>query len=348
MLSANTTPTASTFTIAAALCLMGLLAAGSGCAASKSVGTSESDAAPTGHAASAPDRLERNHFRSDRTGNISEEKLRRVLDSPAILEERPRVGIVPVRSAYETDRDVPLSNVPEKLADTLEGTGFFEVTTEISTGWQRDSGVGGLRELAARYRSRYLLLYRHRFIERSHVNAWGWTYLTVVGAFAAPATTVEVEGVLEASLFDVRTGTIMFTVYERVERTERFNIWHQKHKRHELQEEMLGAGTEGLSKKVVDKVRHLVAARDEYEAKREASAAARSVGRRRDVAAREVVGESDERESDSGRVDASRGEDDASVGSDVDGRRVEDGADDGSEVAGDASASSSGVRMMAR
>ncbi len=34
-----------------------------------------------------------------------------------------------------------------------------------------------LRELAARYRSEYLLLYRHRFVDRSYTNAWGWLYL---------------------------------------------------------------------------------------------------------------------------------------------------------------------------
>ena len=40
-----------------------------------------------------------------------------------------------------------------------------------------------------------------------------WLYLTLVGTIVAPSRTLETAGVLEATLFDVRTGTVLFTVY---------------------------------------------------------------------------------------------------------------------------------------
>src|SRR5436305_246590 len=47
-------------------------------------------------------------------------------------------------------------------------------------------------------------------------NAWCLLYPTIIGAIVAPSRSLETAGVLEATLFDVRTGTLLFTVYERV------------------------------------------------------------------------------------------------------------------------------------
>lgn len=201
--------------------------------------------------------LENNHFQTDRTHNLSETNLRHILESPVNLQTRTRVGVVPVTTAYETDEELPLNPTPKILSEAMEKTGVFDVTTEVSTDWPTDGSVSGLRELAARYRSPYLLLYRHRFVDRSRLNGWAWTYPTVVGIFAAPATTVEVAGVLEATLFDVRTGTILFTVFERIESEETMNIWNNGHKRRAVKTQLLEDASTQLARSMNAKIRRL-------------------------------------------------------------------------------------------
>lgn len=202
--------------------------------------------------------VDRNHFRRDKSGNLSEHELREMLDEPIHLETGSRVGIVPVRSNYEVDSDLPLEEVPRSIGTSLEESGYFDVATEVATDWPRDRSIAGLRELAARYRSRYLVLYRHRFETRSRVNGWGWTYPTVVGLFAVPGTTVDVAGVLEATFFDVQNGSILFTAYERVRRERKMNIWQNRHKRREMKSAMLEEASDELSETVTSKVRRLV------------------------------------------------------------------------------------------
>lgn len=230
---------------------------GAGCASAKQPLQAQME--PMAVQQAQPQILEENHFKSDRTGNLTEDELRQILESPVFLEQEARLGIVPVATAYEVDSDVPLTSVPSALSGALEDTGFFDVTTEVSTDWPKARSVAGLRELAARYRAKYLLLYRHRFVDRSRVNGWGWTYPTVVGVFAAPGTTYEVAGVMEATLFDPRTGTILFTAFERVHGQTTQNIWHRRHKRTELKKELLREATTKLSDTVTHKVGRLIA-----------------------------------------------------------------------------------------
>ncbi|MFB6352266.1 MAG: hypothetical protein ABEN55_19740, partial [Bradymonadaceae bacterium] len=97
----------------------------------------------------------------------------------------------------------------------------------------------------------------HRFVTRSRVNGWGWTFPTVVGLVATPGKTVEVAGVLEATFFDVQNGSVLFTAYERVRRERTMNIWHNKHKRREMKNGMLEEASDGLSQDVTAKVRRL-------------------------------------------------------------------------------------------
>jgi hypothetical protein len=205
--------------------------------------------------------LEDNLFKRDGSGSISEEDLKRVLAAPVILKAGARLGIVQVASRYEPDADLPLAPVTGELSRALEGAGIFDVATEMSTDWPADRGISGLRELAARYRSEYLLLYRHRFVDRSWTNAWGWAYLTVVGALMVPAHTLETAGVLEATLFDVRTGSILFTVFERVGSTRTANVWHNDLKRRAMQERLLARAAGTLADRVVARARKLVARR---------------------------------------------------------------------------------------
>ena len=212
-------------------------------------------------AARPPEELKENHFQGDHAGRISEEDLRRVLDAPVYLEQGARIGVIQVTDRYDPDDEMPLQAVPAVLSGTMEQAGLFEVTTEISTDWPSDRGISGLRELAARYRSEYLLLYRHRFVQRGWTNSWGWLYPTVIGAFVVPSQTIEVAGVMEATLFDVKTGTILFTVFERVRDKSNENVWHNERKRRELKEQLLTSAAQALADAAVGKARLLAAAR---------------------------------------------------------------------------------------
>ena len=250
------------------LLYMALLAllGGTGCAAHKPLApemapmafatTEAMDSAPA-----SPPILTENHFTRDRSGSITEEALREVLAAPVFLEEKARVGIVPVQGSYALDMDVPLPAVTAALADALDMSGEFELSSEMSTDFPADRGISGLRELAARYRCDYLLIYRHRFVDASYMNPVAWGYLTVLGALFLPGHTIESAGVLEATLFDVKTGTLLFTVNERVHDQEKVNVWHNELKTRWMKKKMLETATQKLADQVVGKIRRLVVAR---------------------------------------------------------------------------------------
>jgi hypothetical protein len=224
----------------------------------------------------SPAVLTENHFSRDKASAISEADLKTILASPVFIEENARIGVLPVQTRYEVDAEVPLTAVPAELTDSLEQSGMFELASEVSTDFPIDSGTAGLRELAARYRTEYLLFYRHRFTEQSYANAAAWGYLTVVGAFFLPGTQLEARGVLEATLFDAKTGTILFTVYERVHGDRASNVWHTDEKMDDLKKKLLEDAQKKLSAQVVAKCRRLVASRPELNAeepKAEASVA---------------------------------------------------------------------------
>jgi hypothetical protein len=249
------------------LLYMALLAllAGTGCATSRAPLAAELPAmefaATEALSDTSPPILTENHFTRDRAGSISEESLRQVLAAPVFLEDKARVGIVPVQGAYALDMDVPLPSVPAALADALDSSGEFELASEVSTDFPVDRGIAGLRELAARYRCDYLLIYRHRFVDDSYMNPVAWGYLSVVGALFLPGHTIESAGVLEATLFDVKTGTLLFTVNERVHSQERVNLWHNELKTQWMKRQMLESATQKLADQVVGKIRRLVVAR---------------------------------------------------------------------------------------
>ena len=202
-----------------------------------------------------------NHFERDKSTAIGEDAIRAILEAPVFLEERSRVGVVRVSHGYSTDETVPLATVPGELTRALEDSGQFEVVTEVSTDWPTDSGIAGLRELAARYRCEYLLLYRHRFVDREWTNGWGAMWLTVVGGLMVPETTIEVAGALEATLFDVKSGTLLFTVFDRVNRRSNEFIYAHERIIGDMQTELLAEGTRRLTDAVVAKVQRLAQAR---------------------------------------------------------------------------------------
>lgn len=213
-----------------------------------------------------PAPLQENVFRRDRSREVSEDAIARVLAAPVFLEAGARLGVVPVATGYGLDDGVPLARVPEVLTDALAHTDLLEVSTEVSTEWPTHRSIAGLRELGTRYRTEYLLLYRHRFVDRTHLNGWAWTYATVLGWLLAPGETLETAGVLEATLFDVRTGTILFSVFERVHAEQRTNTWQHDRKRRALQAKLRGAAAERLADRVVGQIRTLADARTAYDA----------------------------------------------------------------------------------
>jgi len=215
----------------------------------------------------APAILTEDHFRRDRAGGVSEEGLRAILDAPVLLDESQRVGIMPVADSYQPDRAPPLTVVPAELMRSLDAAGVFQATSEVSTDWPADSSIPGLRELAARYRSGYLLLYRQRFLDETYANAWAWLYPTVIGAIVAPSRTLETAGVLEATLFDVRSGTILFTLYERVHARSDETPWDDDRKLRAMKLRLLEQAGGKLAEQVVSKVRHLSALRQANERK---------------------------------------------------------------------------------
>ncbi len=216
--------------------------------------------------------LTENHFKRDVMGELGEPELREILAAPVFLEDKARIGILPVQTGYAVDRDVPVVGVPGALAQQLTDSGHFEVVSEVTTDWPTGGSVAGLRELAARYRAEYLLLYRHRFVDRSWSNAWALSWLTVVGGFVTPSRTIEIAGVVEATLFDVKTGTLLFTTFERAHQRGDENIWQNDRKRRDIKTRLLTRATQGLGEKVLDQVRRLVAARPREPAREVGSA----------------------------------------------------------------------------
>jgi hypothetical protein len=201
------------------------------------------------------------HFTKDQTGALSEEHLKEILAAPVYLEEGARLGVVPVAVRYEPDEAVPTVAVPSALVGALEDSGMFEMASEISTEWPIDRGPAGLRELAARYRSEYLLLYRHRFVETTNHNGWAAGYATIIGALFFPGEQLETDGVLEATLYEVKSGTLLFTVNERIHSTDSAAPTTAARHSAELQRKMLLEAAPRLAERVVQKCRRLAASR---------------------------------------------------------------------------------------
>lgn len=202
----------------------------------------------------APAPLVENDFVRDNMGSLSEGQLREILAAPVFLEEKARLGIVRVSEGYGADAELPIAGVPGALAKTLDATGQFELVSEVSTDFPATGSIAGLRELAARYRCDDLLLYRHRFVDRVYASGWAWTWATVVGPLAAPVNVLEAEGVLEATLFDVKTGTILFTSFERVKDKKEENVLDTERKQKELRERLLEDATKKTGADVVEQI----------------------------------------------------------------------------------------------
>jgi hypothetical protein len=232
---------------------------GQGCAASRKA---MAELAPLSFEPAPPPSapLIENHFARDRAA-VSEAELRAILAAPVFLEEHARVGVLPVATRYEVDDGVPVQPAPAELVAALEGSGLVELATEVSSEWPIERGLPGLRELAARYRTEYLLLVRHRFVDVTRPNPGAAAYLTLIAALFVPGTTVETTGVLEATLFDVKSGTILFTVNERVHGALASVPLAVEVSTERQHQRLVAEGTKRLADEVLGRMRRLVASR---------------------------------------------------------------------------------------
>ncbi len=73
----------------------------------------------------------------------------------------------------------------------------------------------------------------------------------------APLQTLEAHAVLEATLFDVRSGTLLFTIYARAARTRPATLWNTDRKLRELEDELLAETAGHLAEDVVVQSRRL-------------------------------------------------------------------------------------------
>lgn len=161
--------------------------------------------------------LERSLFGRDQTGAVSENDLQKILDARLDVALPARIGVVALDVAFDPEKRAPVglqSIVAKTMSKRLKGSNHFSAVTDVSTELPNQSGLEGLRTIAARYRTRYLLLTSAITEDSSHLNNWAWLYATGVGVLLFPGQTVATNGLLEASLFDVKTGTVLYTVRE--------------------------------------------------------------------------------------------------------------------------------------
>ncbi|CAN5462729.1 hypothetical protein BH11MYX1_BH11MYX1_54390 [soil metagenome] len=69
------------------------------------------------------------------------------------------------------------------------------------------------------------MLYREVLAATHHINPWSLGYATGVGAFFLPGQSREIYGYIEATMFDVKTGLLMFTTRRAVTAEQHENEW---------------------------------------------------------------------------------------------------------------------------
>ncbi len=180
-----------------------------------------------------PPPLDRSLFDRSPQGALTEEALQKILAAPIELELPARVGVLPITTATDWRGPGPDSRVPAGVAPlvkTLRADPAFSLVTQTMVIPSGSLGMEALREIAARYRLRYLLLYREVLVKGSQLNPWAWGYATLVGALFLPGKRQEVYGYTEVSMFDVKTGLLMFTTRRAITASQTTNQWHQSAK----------------------------------------------------------------------------------------------------------------------
>jgi hypothetical protein len=224
--------------------------------------------APADYAASVaesapPPSLDRSLFAQRGSSGLSEADLGRILDAPMELRLPARIGVAALAVPFQPLPPARLEGGVEAsraLGEALEGSGLVTVATSVATQLPTGGGLEGLRELAARYRAPYLLLYSERFEDRSHCNGLSVLWITVIGGLLTPSRTLAAEGVLEASLLDVRTGTLLFTVQEHLSFSSAHLPIGASAAWDALRRDSTAAATKALAERVVGKLQRLAKA----------------------------------------------------------------------------------------
>lgn len=217
------------------LVLVSLLVSLTACGAKMKMASSAMPSAQASMAApAAPPPLDRSVFARDPNGQLSEDMLQKILASPIELDLPSRVGVLPILTASDWRGPSPdYTHVPagvSPLVVRLRKDAAFSLVTEMMPIPSGSLGMEALREAAARYRLRYVILYREVLAKKNHLNAWAWGYISGVGALFLPGKQNEVFGYIEATMFDVKTGLLMFTTRRSVYASARSNEWRTKDK----------------------------------------------------------------------------------------------------------------------
>ncbi len=234
-------------------CALALIYLTTGCGAGRASYTSApaAMAAAAAEPEAAPPPLSTSLFARDPQGQLSEEKLQEILDRPLELDLPARVGVLPVIAAEDWRGPGPSYEMVSAglgvFAKKLPSDEAFTLVSEMIPIPSGALGMEALREIAARYKLRYLVLYRENMTRKRRTNAWALGYATLVGALFVPSTTLEIDGYVEASLFDVKTGLLMFTVRRRVHALQDSNVWHRNHKLAVLETRLAGKVGEDLA-----------------------------------------------------------------------------------------------------
>jgi hypothetical protein len=187
--------------------------------------------------AAAPPPLDRSVFARDPNGQLSEDALQKILAAPIELDLPSRVGVLPIHTATDWRGPGPDDRVPAgvpNFVDKLRRDAAFSLVTQTMVIPSGALGMEALREIAARYRLRYLLLYREVIARSDRLDAWAIGYATLVGALFLPGKHQEVYGYIEASMFDVKTGLLMFTTRRAITASQTTNEWHTQVKLDQL------------------------------------------------------------------------------------------------------------------
>jgi hypothetical protein len=190
-------------------------------------------AAEPSRPAPPPPPLDRSLFARDPNGQLAEDALQKILAAPIELELPARVGVMPVMTPADWRGPGPDHRVPtgmSTLVERLRRDAAFSLVTQTMVIPSGALGMEALREVAARYRLRYLILYREVIAKRGSLNRWAWGYATGVGALFLPGQRQDVFGYIEASMFDVKTGLLMFTTRRAIAASQSTNQWHKQDK----------------------------------------------------------------------------------------------------------------------
>ncbi|MFN0253569.1 MAG: hypothetical protein ACKV2T_42270 [Kofleriaceae bacterium] len=233
--------------------LLGLVTLG--CGASQKMATSAIAAGQAPAMPSAPPPLDKSLFDRNPHGALTEENLQKILAAPIELELPARVGLIPIMTAKDWRGPGPDNRVPsgvEPLVEALRKSPHFTLLTQTMVIPSGALGMEALREIAARYRLRYAMLYREVLADDSMLTAVAWGYATIVGALFLPGNRQEVWGYTELSMFDVKTGTLMFTTRRAIAASQSTNQWHKKQKLEKLTSRAIAKFAPDLARDVLN------------------------------------------------------------------------------------------------